>query len=144
MKMIQKWKWKWTKNGSKMATVNDPIPTSVRVKKKNIKCQILNRPLVIPGHSGWNPGKKKRWLFLALFQANSRSIPGQFQANSRQIPGQSQVIYDWWVESDIILEVLKQLCVSVISPSVPDQTQIITDYLRPDYWIICLCCYPVF
>ena len=24
MKMIQKWKWKWTKNGSKMATVNDP------------------------------------------------------------------------------------------------------------------------
>ena len=67
------------------------------------------------------------------FQVNSQPIPGQFQANSRQIPGQSQVIYDLWVESDIILEVLKELCMSVISPSVPDQTQIITDYLRPDY-----------
>ena len=69
------------------------------------------------------------------FQANSRQIPGKFQVNSRSIPGQSQVIYDLWVESDIILEVLtqKELCMSVISPSVPDQTQIMTDYFRPDY-----------
>ena len=103
-------------------------------KKKNIKCQILNHPLVIPGHSRWNPGKKKKKMtFLALFQANSRSIPDKFQVNLRSIPGQSQVIYDLWVESDIILEVLKELYVSVISPSVPDQTQIITDYLRLDY-----------
>ena len=43
-----------------------------------------------------------------------------------------------------MLEVLEELYVSVINPLVPDKTQIIMDYFRPDYWIICLCCYPVF
>ena len=67
-----------------------------------IKCQIPNHLLVIPGHFRQNPGKKKKMTFFS-------HIPGKFQANSRQIPGQSQVIYDLWVESDIILEVLKEL-----------------------------------
>ena len=38
--------------------VNSNLSPSKR--KKKIKCQILNHPLVIPDHSGWNPAKRKK------------------------------------------------------------------------------------